>query len=336
MASLAGKVVVAAVEGVQLTPDEEAFFKRHTPAGVTLFRRNIPQQNYHDVKILNSQLQGLCSDGHGPIIVAIDQEGGRVSRMPRPAFPNMGPALKIADGRTTPESLELLHEYGLEVGVALLEVGVNVNFAPVLDILTEPSNLAIGDRVFGLDPASVVARAGAYLAGLQQSGVQGCLKHFPGQGDAKADTHLSGAAIDVSLSTLWQREMEPFRRLSTNCQMVMISHAIYPALCSKEASRSSVILQQWLRGRFGFGGVIVSDDMMMAAMPQDRHEWTESLIDALMAGCDLLLVCRHLDRCYAAVEALDRAAAKSPSVSKRLEEASSRVTSFRRKSLVKN
>lgn len=324
----ASSIVVAAVDGFALTPDEDRFFREESPAGVTLFRRNIPQDDYQSVLRLNTMLQASRPAGAPPLVIAIDQEGGRVSRLPK-AFPNLGPALYIADGKTDTTALAVLKEYGAKVGKGLLEIGINVDFAPVLDVLTEPTNTAIGDRVFGVTPDQATPRANAFLDGLQSTGVMGSLKHFPGQGDAKVDTHLGGAKIDISLQTFWTRELVPFRSMINAAPMVMVSHCIYPFLCRLEASRSPIIIGDWLRGRLGFKGVVVSDDMNMGALPQEIKEWQEILIDSVVAGCDALLVCKGLDRCYAAIHGLRREAARSPAFRLRLEEAAKMVTTMR-------
>ena len=329
MIDAASAVVIAAVEGLTLTPDEVKFFKEESPAGVTLFKRNIPQDNYQGVQNLNNALQEMRSPGSPPLIIAIDQEGGRVSRMPK-SFPNLGPAQFLEGGKSDPQALRNIQHYGKQVGDALLGCGVNVNFAPVLDILTEPTNLAIGDRVFGLSPEDATARAEAFLEGMHSSRVLGCLKHFPGQGDAHVDTHVGPAVIDINLQTFLTRELVPFRQLSNKAMMVMISHSIFPVLCDREAGRSPTIIMNWLRGRLGFKGVVVSDDMNMGALPQQIKEWQAALVDAVAAGCDMLLVCRHLDRCYAALEALRTEARRSPAFHTRLEDAALRVTAMRK------
>ena len=328
MRDAASAVLIAAVEGLELTPDEERLFREESPAGVTLFRRNIPQEDFRKVSLLNQAIQNSRPAGDPSLVIAIDQEGGRVSRIGTP-FPNLGPAMNIAEGRIDEDALAILNQYGKAVGRALRDVGINVDFAPVLDILTEPTNHAIGDRCFGTTHEQVTPRAGAFLEGIQSEKVLGCLKHFPGQGHAGVDTHLGTAVIDVSLQTLISRELAPFRELVAKCPMVMISHSIFPVLCQHEASRSEAIIMDWLRIRLGFKGVVVSDDMNMGALPQDISDWKEALVDAVMAGCDALLVCRHLDRCYAALDALRKEARRSPAFSVRLEDAAWRVTKMR-------
>jgi beta-N-acetylhexosaminidase len=329
MRDAASAILVAAVEGLVLTPEEDIFFREESPAGLTLFKRNVPQEDYKQLSLLTTALQATKSGGDPPLVIAIDQEGGRVSRIGRP-FPNNGPALGLADGEVNSASLISINQYGAVVGAELKALGVNVNFAPVVDIHTEPLNVAIADRCFGTTPEQVSLRAGAYLEGLQSESVLGCLKHFPGQGHARVDTHQGKAVIDVSLETLLSRELEPFRRLLPKASMVMISHSVFPALCSQEASRSPVVIQDWLRRKLGFEGVVVSDDMNMGALPQDTQSWKAALIDAVAAGCDMLLVCRHLDRCRLALEALRREKARSAAFCVRLENAAERVTRLRK------
>lgn len=328
MRDAAASVLVCAVEGTALSDTEKFFYERVAPAGVTLFARNIPEYFPDTVKLIR-QLQSLRPAGEPPMVIAIDQEGGRVRRIKHPEFPNQGPAMNLAGGGSDQEALAEIETYAAALGRALLNVGVNVNFAPVLDILTEPANDAIGDRAFGTDVDPVCQRAGAFLRGMQQSGVLGCLKHFPGQGDAQVDTHKGRALVDLPVKLLYDRELVPFRALLEQAPMVMVSHCIYPQLAPEEASRSPRIIGGLLRGEMEFEGVVVSDDMNMGALPQDRGPWLESIVDAVAAGCDMILVCRDIEKCEAAYEALTAAAAKSASFRKRLHEAAERVMAMR-------
>lgn len=328
MTDAAGSVLVGAIESTDFTPDEEKFFASGRAAGVTLFRRNIPV-DYRETFKLTRKLQSLRAAGTPPLLVAIDQEGGRVARLRQP-FPDEGPALYLAGGRSDRTALDSLDRYGFTVGHSLLQLGINTNFAPVVDILTEPKNDAIGDRVFGIDAATVTSRAGAFLAGMERSGVKGCLKHFPGQGHALVDTHMGRAVIHCSLAELRQRELAPFQSLARSCSMIMVAHCVYSQIDSVEASRSAVVIGQILRKEIGFNGVVVSDDMNMGAIPQQLQDWTSALIDSIVAGVDMLLVCRHLERCQAAWEALNAEAARSPAFRARLEDAARRVTEIRK------
>ena len=332
----AAAILVCAIEGTSLTPDERRFYRDVQPAGLTLFSRNITTP-YSGIKTLLEDLQALRHPGSPPLLVAIDQEGGRVARI-KPThqgsalpFPELGPAIAIAGGADHPDAVRILESFGSELGEALLHLGINVDFAPCCDVLTRADNLAIGDRAFATTALSAAVRAHAFLRGLQRAGVLGCLKHFPGQGDASIDTHVGSAIIDRSLAELDECELVPFRRMLPDSEMVMIAHCIYPKLAPEAASCSPWIIGELLRKRLGFAGVVVSDDMNMGAIPQDSKVWEDALIAAVAAGADLLLVCRHLDRFIRAHRALSREAARSPAFATRLDDAAAMVTSLRYK-----
>jgi beta-N-acetylhexosaminidase len=237
----------------------------------------------------------------------------------------------LEGGRTDSKALAGIKTYAKDLGKALLSLGINVNFAPVCDILTEPTNTAIGDRCFGTDLDSVEARARAFLEGLQEGGVLGCLKHFPGQGDAKADTHYHQAVIDADEETLMRREIAAFVDMLLLSPMVMISHCIYPALDDTQASLSAPIITGLLKKKLNYKGVVVSDDMIMAAVPQEEKIWQEKIVDSVAAGTDLILACKHLDRARLALEALRAKAKSSTAFRSRLEAAATQVRSLRKR-----
>ncbi len=325
--SAAGTVLVCAVEGTELTPEEEKFFREVGPSGITIFGRNCPPGA--DLSRLIRQVQETRATGAPPLVIAIDQEGGRVARLKAP-FPNPGPAATLAGGGDSPEALTQVRGIARDIGVELAKLGINVNFAPVCDVLTEPSNTAIGDRAFGVNPESVTRRAGSFLEGLHAAEVLGCLKHFPGQGAAKVDTHIGGAIIGLTRAELEQWHLAPFRSLLPFAPMVMISHCIYPALGPGEASSSKAVILGLLKEELGYTGVVVSDDMNMGAVPQDPASWQDAIVNAVAAGVDMVLVCRHLDRYELAFAALTREASRSPAFRERLEDAASRVSMMRK------
>ncbi len=326
-AEAAGTVILAGLEGLGMTDAERSFFKRIPSSGITVFKRNIPDP-YQSLSVTLSELQSLRASHLPPMLVAIDQEGGRVSRLP-PAFINHGPAMDLAEGGTNGAALLSIENYAFDVGVALKQLGVNLNFAPVVDILTEPTNHAIGNRCFGTSADAVSLRAGSYLKGLTRAGVLGCLKHFPGQGDAKNDTHVASAVIDLDFELLWNRELKPYRDLLESAPMVMISHCIYPALSLRPASLAPEVMNGLLRRQMGFGGLVVSDDMNMEAVPQDLNQWSDRMIEALVSGADLLLVCRHIEKAELAYEAIVKEARRSPAFATLLMDAAGRVLRVR-------
>jgi beta-N-acetylhexosaminidase len=324
----ASAVILAALEGTSLSAEEQKCFERLPPAGFTLFRRNLAAE-FARVRHLCSTLQSLVGKNSPPLMLAIDQEGGRVARLKQP-FPDGGPAMHLAEGRVDTDALLTIENHGYIVGSALAGLGLNVNFAPCVDVLTNEGNIAIGDRCFGRTAESVTQRAFAYMHGLQASGVLGCLKHFPGQGDAGADTHEHGTVIDADMETLYNRELLPFLALMNECPMVMVSHAVYPAMDPElPASLSPKIMQGFLRDRLKYKGLIVTDDMNMKAIAQDRESWTAAVIASVAAGADLVLVCRELDRYRWAVDALAREAQRSFSFHRRMNEALKRLTEAR-------
>jgi len=329
MADAAAAVILGALEAGSLADDERRFLAQEQPAGLTLFARNIPPESEGGLAPLTKELQALRRPGSLPMIIAIDQDGGRVARL-KGDFPNAGPALELEEGRRDAKALAGLVAYGERVGSSLRELGVNVNFAPVVDVLTEASNHAIGDRCFGKEPESVRLRAGAFMTGLQRSGVFGCLKHFPGQGAATVDTHAGQAVIDKSLAELEACELYPFRALLAQTPMVMASHCVYPQLDpAHEASLSPRILKGLLRDRLGFRGLVVSDDMTMGAIVGKEAAFGESIVAAVAAGVDLLLVCRGLRVWQESLEALRHAASQSSEFRLRLAEAAERVQGLR-------
>ncbi|MBP6218501.1 MAG: glycoside hydrolase family 3 protein [Oligoflexales bacterium] len=336
-------VLLGAIESTEATEEESNFFQNEDISGIVLFKRNIPKTDKsltdlqarrtikNSLSQLKSSLLGPSSSAFkrsAPFLFAVDQEGGRVARLSR-GVRNEGPALLLTNGAADAPSLRYIEQYGSDLAEGLRELGIQVNFAPVLDILTEPQNTSIGDRSFGYDKESVSSRAGAFLRGLQSGGVWGCLKHFPGQGHSMADTHLQASLVPIDPKTLWNRELVPFQALLSQVQMVMVSHCIYPTIDSKPAGLSSVFLGKILREELSYTGLIVSDDMNMKALDQDLSSWNNSLVEAITVGVDLLLICRDLQKIRAAIEALRMAARQSAAFEKRLLNAAHRVLRFR-------
>lgn len=327
MKFLASSVIAGSLEGIQLNSQEIAFIDEYQPAGLTVFGRNIDQNDHQALARLARAIQKGASLTR---LIMIDQEGGRVARL-KGNFPNLGTALSIEQGLYTDEALTKIRAYGKLIGEELFKLGVNVNFAPVVDVLTEPTNTAIGERVWGVEPIPAQRRAQAWLSGLQETGILGCLKHFPGQGDAKIDTHLGEAVISLPKEVLENRELVPFKTLLQEAPMVMISHCIYPVWDSRPASLSRVIMEDLLRTELGFEGVVVSDDMTMGAIPSDEKTWGEAVVSAIANGADLVLVCHKLELWKYAIHTVSEEAKKSPAFLARLNEASERVNKMRQR-----
>lgn len=299
-----GPLLMLALAGHEITTAEEKLIRETQPLGVTLFGRNL-SHDVGQIKGLTAALQDLAPS-HRKFVIAIDQEGGRVARL-KPPFPNLGPARHLEEGSVAAPALGRIAAYATEVGLALLELGINCDFAPVADVLSKSANTAIGDRAFATDAAGVTARAGAFQKGLRRSGVLTCLKHFPGQGGADFDTHLGQAEVDRSEADLRRVDLVPFAQLQQDAPLIMMGHCVYPVWDDKPATLSRAIIAGILRGELGYDGVVVSDDMNMGAMPSELPRWQEALVASVVAGCDLLLICEGLERCWRAAEALQAA-----------------------------
>jgi beta-N-acetylhexosaminidase len=313
----AGVFVWPSLAGPELNPEEEALLFRYKPSGIVLFRRSM--KSLAQTRALCERVRALTSAPHQPrgAVIAIDEEGGRVYRMPAP-FPRLEPAAAFADVQREPE---LRSQVMLQAHVARA-LGIDCLFAPVADVLTRPDNPAIGDRAFSDNPETVARCAGVVLEEIQRAGLLGCAKHFPGHGHTASDSHKGFATSDVALKVMREREWIPFRRLiqNSNIPLIMTAHVICESLDpGKPATLSKDILQTYLRDELGFGGIIVSDDLRMNAISDyygvskkvtaaivdegqnpvdvsdDRYLALASR-DALSAGCDVLLSCQSIVR----------------------------------------
>lgn len=327
-AEVAAKVsglIIGAVEGTVLSAAERDFFSRYPLAGVTLFRRNIPKA-FAELRTLCDALAEL-SDA-SPII-AIDQEGGRVRRITAP-FPDIGPNLTAFADREAKDALPFARNYGLMSALCLSGLGINVNFAPVVDIFVAGADASIGDRCFSAAPEDVTALAAAYADGLHEGGVASCLKHFPGQGRGTADTHHTATVIAASSEEL-ALDLSPFARLAPAVPLVMISHAVYPAYDpDHKASCSKPIIEGILREQLGFEGVVLSDDVNMKAFDESPTLYAENIIASIKAGVDGLLVCEGLANIQRTITAITAAIdGGDDELARRVEESYQRLLMFR-------
>jgi beta-N-acetylhexosaminidase len=194
-----------------------------------------------------------------------------------------------------PQDADLAYAVGAAVGRECLAAGFNLDFAPVLDVDTNPANPIIGQRAFGTTAAAVIAAAGPFLAGLHASGVLGCGKHFPGHGDTATDSHLELPVVQADPARVRAVELAPFRALAAELPLVMTAHVLFPALDGERpATLSPTIIGSLLRGHCGFRGVVVSDDLEMAGVA-GRYSVRERVRLGLEAGVQLFLVCRRED-----------------------------------------
>lgn len=291
------------------------------PGGVILFRRN-----YTDVETLATLSDRLHSiDPDNPLLVAIDHEGGRVHRLTAP-FTHFPPAAHI--GQT--HSLDLTYQVGLAMGRELQAVGIDLDFAPVLDVFSNPENTVIGDRSFSTDPQQVAHFGCALARGLREAGVIPCGKHFPGHGATQLDSHHDLPRDERAADAFESIDLIPFRQAcQEHIEMLMTAHVLYPAFDpERPASLSSFILNDLLRQQLGFSGVIVSDDLEMGAIVH-HGSVEQAAVDALSAGADLLLVCQTPSLAISARDACLQALETGRVSQERVTEASQRLAQLK-------
>ncbi|MBF0285924.1 MAG: beta-N-acetylhexosaminidase [Magnetococcales bacterium] len=281
-----GRHVVLALSGREMTLHEAKLLRRHAPAGVILFSRNLGA--LEETAALIRSLVAACDP---PPTVWIDQEGGRVQRLrdPLTRYPS---ALRYAEAEARlgrEEAAELARLAGWLCGRELAALGLGVDCAPVLDLREEGANPVIGERAFGDHPEQVIRLAGAWLAGLTSAGVLGMGKHFPGHGAARADSHHALPVVEKSREALLAWELLPFRALLDRLPAMMTAHLVATGVDAEQpATWSAPWLRELLRGAWGYQGLIVSDAVEMGALSGSIAQRTEK---ALIAGCDLILCC---------------------------------------------
>ena len=312
-----GQLCMIGFEGPEVTPDLRAWMKEYRPGGVILFSRNLVDAE--QIARLTNELQEIAGDP--PLLIAIDQEGGRVSRLPS-GFTIFPPAATVARSG----SQELAYQAAAVTAVELRAVGINMNMAPVLDVHTNPANPIIGDRAFSSDPETVSLLGAATIAGLHDHLVLACGKHFPGHGDTNTDSHLELPVVTASRERLETVELKPFRyAIAHGLQAVMTAHVHYPALDPVDpATLSSTILAGLLRQEMGFAGLIFSDDLEMRAI-LDHLSAGDAAVRSIRAGVDMLLVCKSRDLETQTLEAVRRAVDSQEIDSRSLETSLARL-----------
>jgi len=279
------KPVIFGVSGHELTPDERAFFTEADPLGYILFKRNCGTAQ--QMKALTDSLRDLSGRDDLPIL--IDQEGGRVSRMVPPEWPAFpaGAAFDALYEVAPISAIEAARANAQALAMMLAEAGVTVNCAPLLDVRQPDVTPAIGDRAFGGDPMRVSALGKAMLEGMRRGGVVGVVKHMPGHGRALVDSHYDLPHVTADDAAL-AMDLEPFTRLN-DAPMGMTCHVVFEAWdAERPATLSPKVIAEIVRGRIGFDGLLMTDDIDMKALSGTAGEKASQ---ALAAGCDVVLDC---------------------------------------------
>ncbi len=273
-------------KGLTLTPEEVAFFREVQPWGFILFKRNVDTPD--QVVALTAALRDAVGRSDAPIL--IDQEGGRVARLGPPHWRRYPPGRAYGD---LPANDPLFRREITRLGGRLLAhdlsaLGINVDCVPVLDVPIPGAHDVIGDRAYGTTPEDVAALGRAACEGLIAGGVLPVIKHIPGHGRARTDSHLDLPIVDATYEALDTRDFAPFRVMS-DMPMAMTAHVIFAAIDPKRpATTSRRAIQDVVRGAIGFDGLLMSDDLSMKALSGDFSQRARA---SLAAGCDVVLHC---------------------------------------------
>ncbi|MBX3193231.1 MAG: beta-N-acetylhexosaminidase [Labilithrix sp.] len=324
MSALCGQMLVVGLEGTELTSAEERALAAGERGGVVLFRRNVTGGIAATAALTRAVARAAPADS--PPLVAVDQEGGRVMRLGPPLMP-LPPMRRLGDLDDVALTTRVAEAHARE----LAALGFTMSFAPVADVHTRDENPIIGDRAFGTTPERVARIAGAWAAGLVRGGLLACAKHFPGHGDTTVDSHLGLPRVDRPRAELDAIEIAPFRALakSPDIAAMMSAHVVYTAIdADQPATLSPAICRDLLRADLGFEGVLFSDDLEMKAIAVPV---SEAAVRAVLAGCDVLLVCSRAELAAEAHEALVREAENSGAFRARCEEAAARSLAMRRR-----
>ena len=280
--------IILSCSSLELSLQERKFFVKTNPLGFVLFKRNYSDKDQLRNLILDLKEITLNKN----LLIFVDQEGGKVQRFDGEGFTKFPAQSFFGDiyKNDKKKSLELAYKSSFLMGTELKSIGVDVTFSPVCDLFFPDSDDVIGSRSFSENPKAVLDLSKAFCKGLNDSDIYPVLKHFPGHGRSKFDTHFKKSVIENSLEEIVKSDLVPFKLLK-NESMVMLAHIIYKNIDNKVATFSKVITNELLRNLMSFKGLILSDDLSMKALSGDIISKVKKTYDA---GCDVILYCQGI------------------------------------------
>lgn len=320
-----GQMVIAGLEGYSLDVNSRKMIEEHLVGGIIIFGKNVESSD--QLLALINSIKEANSKNRIPIFISVDEEGGSVSRMPKEIkkLPTSGKIGQLNDK-------ELSYNIGSILGEELKMFGFNMDFAPVLDINSNPKNPVIGDRAFGADFKIVSDLGVQTMKGIQSEGVISVVKHFPGHGDTSVDSHIGLPTIDHDLERLKDFELMPFKEaIENDADAVMVAHILLTNIDPKyPSSLSKTIITDLLRKDLGFEGVVVSDDMTMGAIVEN-YEIGDAAIKAINAGSDIILVAHGFENSLTVINSIKEALTKGTLSEERLNESIYRILKLKEK-----
>jgi beta-N-acetylhexosaminidase len=318
-----GQLLLMGFEGSVMSARLRSTLASLQPGGVILFARNLesPQQTH-------ALLQECRNCVRQPLLACVDMEGGTVDRLKEVIAPAPSVADVVATGNR-----RLFRKHGRVLGEECRALGFNADFAPVLDLALAPSRAVLTSRPAAADPRQVVLYAREFLRGLKGAGVLGCGKHFPGLGEANLDTHKELPAIAKPWKRLWAEDLYPYRALKREVAFVMVAHAAYPAVTRQRipASLSKKWMTGILRGKLGYRGLVLSDDLEMGGVLA-AAAIEDAAVGTLCAGADIFMVCHDEDKVWRAYEAALRTAERDRKFARLVAERAGRILAFKQRS----
>ncbi|MBM7586898.1 beta-glucosidase-like glycosyl hydrolase [Bacillus pakistanensis] len=303
-----GQMVIAGISGTKINQSTKTLINQYKVGGIIFYGDNLesPQQV---VQLLN-QIKSENKQNRLPLLLSVDEEGGRVSRLP-------GNLLDLPTNKEIGKinNPEFSYEIGTLLGEELKEFGFNLDFAPVLDVNSNPNNPIIGDRSFG-NNADLVSKLGIQtMKGIQSQNIIPVIKHFPGHGDTSVDSHLNLPKVNKSLEDLKKLEIIPFKNAIDNgAEVVMVAHILLPKIdATFPSSMSDEIITNILRKQLDFNGVVITDDMTMKAIT-NHYDIGQAAIESVKAGSDIILVAHDYNQILSTMDAL-KAAVKNGEIS---------------------
>lgn len=297
-----GQMVIAGIDGYEVDDNTKSLLKDYHVGGFILYGYNV-KDAMQLTELLNNIKNENSSYDNIPLFLSVDEEGGRVNRMP-PEIKNF-PSNLIVGSRNDEK---LSYNIGSTIGYELKSFGFNMDFAPVLDINSNPNNPVIGDRSFGQD-ADIVSRLGVKtMNGIESQGVISVVKHFPGHGDTSVDSHIGLPRVDYGLDRLSNFELVPFRNAIENgADAIMVAHILLPQIDPNyPSSLSNRIITGILRNQMGYDGVVMTDDITMGAIVK-HYDLNNAVLDSINAGTDIILVGHGYDNALKVISSIKKA-----------------------------
>jgi len=318
-----GQLLVVGFDGTESSSQLRTLLRRIQPAGVILFARNIVAAG--QTRRLLKDCQSCVST---PLFTCVDMEGGLVDRFRK----LLGPSPSAADVYVT-DDRKLFRKHGKLIGECCCALGFNTDLSPVVDLAFKKSEKVLGSRAVSADPKEAVRYAREFLAGLRSAGVLGCLKHFPGLGEANLDTHRKLPQVSKAWKALWSEDLKPYRDLRREAPMVLVGHGAYQSVTKTRtpASLSSKWIDGILRRKIGYQGLVISDDLEMGAV-LTAASTAHAAVEHIRAGGDLALICHAEGNVVGGYEALMKEAERDRAFARRCQQSIQRVLAFKKKS----